>query len=280
MTTARVRLDRRALRLAGVPTDAALLLRLDAWESDVDLPESAPDHPEYLSEGLALISVEGPLSKSPDTLCAWYDGYGGEDGIAARFERALAAPETRAVLIYFESPGGTSAGLEEAIGQMCAARDAAGKPVVGFVDQACSAAIWIAAAVCDGGLYGTERAEAGSIGSYVAHCEESKALEKEGLTVTLIADPPGKVAGNPYEPLSDLGRERIDRGVKACTARFVDAIEASLGIPAKELRALDGDVLEGVDAVEFGLLDGIADLQTTASLALALADERATKDPP
>jgi ClpP class serine protease len=275
----RARLDITAVRAARLPLDAPVLLRASAWESDVDLPEGPPDVPEIelIADGVALVTVHGPLSKEPDTLCGWFDGYQGEQGIAARFERAMAAPNVQAVLLHVESPGGTSAGLEDAVRQMVEARELAGKPVAAFVKEACSAAYWIAASVCDAGIFGGETAEAGSIGSYVTHWEESVALEQEGVKPTLIADPPGKVAGNPYEPLSELGRARIERNVKGCTARFFAAVDAARGLSEKELRALDGDVLEGLAAVDAGLMDGVADLETTVSLALAVAEQRARK---
>lgn len=273
----RVRLDVDALRAARVALDAPLCVRPSIWQSEIELPEEAPEPPEMTADGVALITVHGPLAAEADQLCGWYDGYLGDDGIAARFERAISHPACRAVLMHFKTPGGTSEGILEGVRRMLAARIKANKPVLGFVKEACSAGIWIAAAVCDGGLFGEEDAEAGSIGSYVPHESIAGLLEKEGFAITLIADPPGKIAGNGYQPLDDLGRARIERGVKKCTARFIAAVTA--GRPALTEEAirttLNGDVLEGFDAVAAGLLDGVADLETTVQLASAMADQRA-----
>lgn len=227
-------------------------------------------------DGVALVTIHGPLAEEADQLCGWYDGYLGEGGIVERFEAAQAHPACRAVLLHFRTPGGTSAGILEGMRRMLAARAEFKKPVVGHVIEACSAGFWIAAGLCDGGLYGPEDGEAGSVGSYIPHESIAALLAKQGVAIELIADPPGKVAGNSYQPLDDLGRSRIGRGVKKCTQRFFAAVQA--GRPALTedvLRALNGDVLEGLDAVAAGLLDGIADLETTVQLASALADERA-----
>lgn len=270
----RVRLNIDALRIAGVPLDAPLLVAPRAFDSEVELPDEPPEPPAFLAEGVAFIDISGPLSAEPGWQCGYYDGYGGEDGIAARFERAAQHPATLAILVHFKSPGGTSAGILACCRRMLAARDAAGVPVVGYITEACSAGYWLAT-VCDGGLYGGEEAEAGSIGSYVPHESIAALLAREGVAMTLVADPPGKVAGNPYEPLSKLGLERIERGVKRCTKRFMGAVSAARPeLSEAVLRDLDGDVLEGVDAVKAGLLDGIADLATTVDLALAQAAER------
>lgn len=272
-----MRLDTKALRLARIPFDAPLCLRPSAWDSEVELPAEAPAAPAYIAPGCAYLEVLGALAEEPDTLCGWYDGYAGEDGIAARYTRAVSHDATRCAVVRFRSPGGTSAGLVEGVRQMQRARAAAGVPVLGHVEEADSAGFWLAAACCDA-LYIGETGQAGSIGSYVPHECIAALLAKEGVEVTLIADPPGKVAGNPYQPLSDLGRARIERGVKACTARFFAAVEASRGLDEKALRALDGDSLEGALAVNAGLVDGVVDsLETTVALALALADERIRK---
>ena len=272
------RLDTTALRIARIPLDAPLCLRPTCWNGEIELPEEAPDVPDLIADGVALVTVHGPLAEEPDRACGWWDGYLGEDGIADRLERAVRSPAAQAVLLHFKSPGGTSAGILEGITRMLRARDAGGKPIVGFVQEACSAAYWIAAAVCDGGLYGPEDGEAGSVGSYIPHESIAKMLAAEGVEISLIADPPGKVAGNPYQALDELGRSRLERGVKRCTSRFMAAVEVGRGLSEKDLRALDGDILEGIDAVGAGLLDGVADLDTTISLAQALAEERARKD--
>lgn len=270
----RVRLNLDALRIAGVPLGTPLLVAPRAWDSDVELPEEAPETPEFIRPGLAFIDIRGPLDEEPDQMCGWWDGYAGEDGIAARFERAANDPATVAILIHFKTPGGTSAGIIECCKRMIAARDAAGIPVIGWVTEACSAGYWLAM-VCDGGLFGNEQANAGSIGSYIPHESIAALLEKEGVVMTLVADPPGKTAGNPFEALSDVARSRLERGVKKCTGQFMAAVEtARPELSEKVLRELDGDVLEGVDAVNAGLLDGVTDFETTIEMAFALAEAR------
>ena len=273
----RARLDTAALRAAGLPLSAPLCLSPAAWETDIELPDEAPEAPDFVAPGLAYVEIVGPLSKAPDTLCGWFDGYQGECGIVGRFRRALSAPEARALLIYFDTPGGTTEGLEDAIAQMLSLSALYQKPIVGWVDNALSAGYWIASRVC-GTLFGGVASQAGSIGSYITHVSIAGALAQEGEAVTLLANPPGKVAGNPYEPLSDLGRARFQRSVDACTGRFFADVEIARGIPAAVLAELNGDILEGAAAVQAGLLDGLSDLETTIQYALALANTPAPQE--
>lgn len=275
----RTTLDARALTAARVPLSAPLCLRADAWGSEVELPASAPAAADPY-EGVALVTVHGPLAGEPDTLCGWFDGYDGPEGIAARFARAHADPAVKAVLLHFDTPGGTSAGMFSCIRRMQGAASKSGKPTLGYVKQACSAG-YALATVCDGGLYGDVDCEAGSIGSYITHAEESAALAKEGVAITLICDPPGKVAGNPYEPLSDTGRARNERDVKACTAQFFALVTAARpDLDEKALRKLDGDVLAGQAAVDAGLITALADPLDVVALALAMAAQPKPKEAP
>lgn len=265
----RARLDRRALHAARIAPGAPLCLRADAWGSEVELPEAAPEEPE-IWDGVALVKVCGPLATEPDTLCGFYDGYEGPHGIAARFAQAHADSNARAVVLYLDSPGGTSSGLFACLRKMQEVRAASGKPTIGFVKQACSAGYCLAMACSS--LFGDEDSDAGSIGSYIPHGDESGALAKEGISITLVADPPGKTAGNPYQPLSEVALARMTRDVADCTARFFSAVStARPALTPDVLRALDGDILQGRAAVNAGLLDGLADLEDVAALARALA---------
>lgn len=265
------RLDTKALALAHVPIEAPLCLALAAWGGTFAAAEEPPAE-DVRPGAVAVVSICGPLAQEADSLCGWYDGYGGETGITARVSAALADQNVSAVVLRFDSPGGTSAGLEEAIRRMCAARDASGKPVLAYIDeQCCSAAYWIAATVAADGVYAPRSGFVGSIGTWVAHVDESAALAQEGLAVTMIADPPGKVAGNSYEALSDVARSRLERSVKACTDRFVEAVGTARGLSTDVLRELDGDVLEGDGAKAAGLVDGIASLEDVVALASAMA---------
>jgi capsid assembly protease len=272
-------LDRRALAQAHVSAETPLCLARSAWGQTYALAARAPDALELAGEeqqleGLvAVVRISGPLAQSADELCGWWDGYEGEDGITARFTEAVSAPEVGAVVLAFDiAPGGTSAGLEECGRRCMEARDASGKPVLAYVNVMCaSAAYWLAASLATHGIFGPVSAVVGSIGSYIPHESVAGMLEQAGIVETLIADPPGKVAGADSLPLDELGRARLERSVQMCTQRFVAAVAAARGLPEASVRALDGDCLPLELAVEAGLVDGLGSLEDVLSLAASLA---------
>lgn len=239
------RLDSSALAQARVPLDAPLCLPRAAWQGVHALQATAPSalekyggNPTGQRTEVAIVTVRGLLAQEADSACGWWDGYGGETGVVARFAEAVNDPCVGAVMFIWDSPGGTSAGLEEGVRRMTEMRDAAGVSVVSYINERCgSAAFWIASALSNGGIFGPVAAHCGSIGSYIPHTDISGALAQEGIVETLIADPPGKVAGAASKPLDDVGRARIERDVLACTSRFVEAVATSRGLTPEAVRA-------------------------------------------
>jgi ClpP class serine protease len=267
---------------ARVPLDAPVCLPRGAWRAMHTLQAGPPSAERYGYEPgsvetagateVALIRITGLLAQEADAACGWWDGYGGSTGIVARFTEAATAADVGTVALIFRSPGGTSAGLEEGVRRMCEVRDETGVEVVCYLDEQCgSAAYWIAAALSTGGIFGPVAAFCGSVGSYIPHDDVSEMLAMAGIKETLIADPPGKVAGASSQPLDDVGRARLERDVLACTGRFVNAVATARGLSPDAVRAIDADMLPMADAVAAGLADGIDSLEGVLDLAATLA---------
>lgn len=274
-----VQLDSKALLRAR----ASSVLAIDeaAFKRGVILQVAAPK--EFATEGtsaksadkVAIVTVMGPLaSKAFADICGYVDGY---DAIGSRFKAAISNPEVGAVILAIDSPGGDVAGLEEAVASMRAARDAAGKDVFVYVDElAASAAYWIAAGV---GTHLTAPGAAlvGSIGCIGALVDETKALEQEGLKVTLIREPEGKAEGHSLGPVTELAMERATGLVKSAAGRFFDAVAGYRGKKSKDVKALNGAVLEAPAALEAGLIDAVGGRDAVVQRAAAAISERKRK---
>jgi ClpP class serine protease len=274
-----VQLDSKALLRAR----ASSVLAIDeaTFKRGVMLQTAAPK--PYATEGtgakaadkVAVVTVMGPLAaKSFADVCGYVDGY---DAIAARFSAAISNPEVGAVILAIDSPGGDVAGLEEAVASMRQARDAAGKDVFVYVDElAASAAYWIAAGV---GTHVTAPGSAlvGSIGCIGALVDETAALEKEGLKVTLIREPAGKAEGHSLGPVTELAMERATALVKSAAGRFYDAVAGYRSQKAKDVKALNGAVLEAPAALEAGLIDAVGGRDAVVQRAAAAISQRKKK---
>lgn len=249
---------------------ATRLVQGDGEDYEVEKPEA-----ELTGAGdaVAVLCIDGPLvQREEETFCGYIQGY---DGIAKRFEAANLDPQVGALVLRIDSPGGDVAGLEECVKRCNAATAKSGKPVLSLVDEmAASAAYRLASGLSTGGIYLPPSGMVGSIGCLAAMVSEAKALEMAGVEVEVVRDPPGKAAGHPAEPISDLARERTQELVRAASAVFIAATAKARGLSVADIRALNGGMLTGLAAVEARLADGVASFEEVIARASAAASAR------
>ncbi len=231
--------------------------------------------PEPKPAPLTIVRIDGPIEQRSgyhDMCGGWSDGH---DAIA---ERLTAAFEDGDVLLVVDSPGGAAAGLQEAVNRVVAAKG--DRRVTVYADEMIgSAAYWWAACVGDE-IYAPAAGQVGSIGARSGHASIAGALEKEGVAVTFFCWPDeGKVAFAPELPLSDVGRARGERDVRACGEAFASAVAPRRGMTMAKIKALRADVLSGQSAVSAKLIDGVAGFDDVLEYALTLATAGEDMDP-
>ena len=203
--------------------------------------------------GIAVIEVDGILVKKNgmDPDC----GMTGYDGIEAKVRAALADDEIKAIWFDINSGGGEVSGcfgLCDFIYQNRASNG--GKLMVAMAaDDAYSAAYAIASSADivavppSGGV--------GSIGVLVVHVEESKALEEEGITATIIRSGKYKAEFNSIEPLTQHARERVQAEVDATRDQFVDLVARNRGLNSRAIYDTEALTYTGRDAEAIGLVN-------------------------
>jgi ClpP class serine protease len=130
------------------------------------------------------------------------------------------------------------------------------KPSVAVIDGNCySAAYYLGSAASR--VMCTPSSGIGSIGTLAMHIDASKQLEQEGITVTLIHAGEAKVDGNPFQPLSDRAKERIEAAVQYHYGMFTDSVARFRGIPVEDVRATEAGCYTPPEALALGLIDGV-----------------------
>lgn len=185
------------------------------------------------------------------------------EGFGKAFRAALADEGVKALVIDVDSPGGSVSGTDELASMIFAARGGA-KPIVAHVNaSAHSAAYWIASAADE--LVVTPSGSVGSIGVFGVHDDVSGAMEKLGVRKTLISAGKFKTAGNPFEPLGDEARSRIQARVDAHYDMFVRAVARNRGVSLQTVRDGfgQGDIVGAEAAVAERMADRVATLEET-----------------
>lgn len=218
--------------------------------------------------GVAVLPVFGVLAHRMNLMTEISGGTSTEI-LGQWFDSAMADKSVGTIVLDIDSPGGSVHGLQELSDKIYKAR---GKKTVVAVanDLAASAAYYIATAadrvvVTPGGLVG-------SVGTVAVHTETSKMDQEIGVKHTLIHAGKNKVDGNPYEPLSDSGREDVQRLVDEYYDQFVSDVARNRGLDEGKVVAKfgQGRVYGGRDAIKRGMADKVSTLDATlASLGVA-----------
>ncbi len=264
----------RQLRLAGLeiaPEDvahAALPARAGILINGLAAQQRRDGQmPFTMADGIAVIEVSGVLVHRG----SWIGQSSGQtsyEGIAAQVAAAVADPAVRGIALEIDSFGGEVAGVFDLADAVRAAQ--AAKPVWAFVaEHALSAGYALASQA--GRIILPRTGSVGSIGVVVMHADFSGRLSDDGVTVTLIHSGAHKVDGNPYEPLPDPVRARIQAEIDGLRTLFAETVAAGRGrrLDAAAALATEAECYRGADAVAAGLADEVSD---PASAFAAFAD--------
>lgn len=209
-------------------------------------------------EGVAIVTVTGSLVNRG----AWVGASSGitsYEGVRHQLTAAAADPQVRAILLDLESPGGQAVGAFELADTVRAI--AAEKPVTAVVNgMAASAAYAIASGASR--IVTTPTGISGSIGVVMLHADFSRALDKAGITPSLIHAGARKVDGHPYAPLSADVRADLQAEIDGFMTLFVETVAAGRkGLSATAIRATEARTFVGKEAVAAGLADAVGSFE-------------------
>lgn len=229
---------------------------------------------------IAVLSIRGPLTNREGILTQEY-GYVSYEWITKTIDSLVGDPGIKAIVLDFESPGGSAMGATEAADKIRAA--AKQKTIVSISNG------WMASAAYFIGAQASEvvvspSAQIGSIGVYTYHFDFSKAHESMGVKVTMVSAGRYKVEGNEFAPLDNEAKQRMQDVVDAYYTQFVDAVAKGRGVRSETVRNGfgQGRMLMADEAIKERMADRVATLdQVITGLARrsakSLANERALR---
>ncbi|WP_051949247.1 S49 family peptidase [Methylosinus sp. PW1] len=208
-------------------------------------------------DGLALVTVEGSLVNRG----AWIgapSGLTSYEGVMAQLASAAADREVERIIVDFDSPGGEAVGAFEMADVIRSI--SAEKPIVALVNgMAASAAYAMASGAWR--IITTPSGISGSIGVVMLHLDQSRRMDKLGVTPTLIYAGGHKVDGNPFEPLPESVRADLQAEVDQLYSMFVRTVaKGRRGLTEEAIRATEARTFIGADAVSAGLADDVGTL--------------------
>lgn len=226
---------------------------------DYGVRAEAPRAIRAVKGKVGVIPVFGPLDQFMSSELMKANGTPTEFIVAA-IDSLASNPSVGAIVLRVNSPGGTTFGIQEVSDKIFQARSE--KPIYAIADSvAASAGYWLASSASM--FIATTGGEVGSIGVYRMHIDESVALEKEGVKVSLVSAGKYKTEGSPFGPLGDETRDNWQARVDETHAKFISTVSRNMDVPIDRVRKEfgEGRVVSAQEALKRGMIHRIATFQ-------------------
>lgn len=236
--------------------------------------------PYNVNAGILTIPVKGVLLHDfPWTFGSYATGY---DYVLKAFQRGMADAKVNGIAFLIHSPGGDVAGCFDAVDKMFSGKG--GKPIRAFAHEYAYSAAYAIASLADK-IVVSRTGGVGSIGVVTSHVDYSKMLENQGISVTFIQFGAHKTDGNPYQPLSEDARARMQARIDALGEVFVSTVARNRKMDAAKVRKTEALTYTASEAISIGLADMVGPLDdAVAAFAADLEtaqveeDEQMTKE--
>ena len=217
---------------------------------DVSFPRDRAK-PFLFNNGLAFIPMRGTLvHRNGDS---WY-GTRGYDDIRREFDAAQADPDVAGIVFDIHSGGGMVYGNFELAEHIRKGRDT--KPSLSVVNAGAMSGAYSLGSSAKR-MVSTPSGDSGSIGVLTMHVDLSKALEKFGVSISLIHAGEHKVDGNPFSPLPDNVRADMQARLDGMWQKFISVVAVNREMSEQAVRDTQARVYQADDAVKIGLVDAV-----------------------
>ena len=182
----------------------------------------------------------------------------GTSTVALRQEIAKANhdPEVRGIALVIDSPGGHVAGMEELAADLSSSK----LPIRSYIqDMGASAAYWAAASTSH--ITVSPMGSAGSLGVYAVLQDVSKALEADGVELTVVSTGDHKGLGADGKVTPELVAS-VQKRVDFVNTFFSKAVQNGRGFDKATSASLQtGEMFNAPEALANGLVDSIDSLE-------------------
>lgn len=242
-----------------------------AIEARLGRPLNNEQKPYQIINGVAVIPAMGVLAKRANMFQS-VSGGTSTQVIGNMVDQAAVDPSVKAIVLDIDSPGGAVDGVQQLADKVRSVRGK--KPIVTVADgQIASGGYWFGSAADE--VYIADRTTVvGSIGVVYTHTDTSKQDEARGVKRTEITAGKYKRIAGQHEPLSEEGRATIQAQADHLYSVFVHDVAENRKVPVDQVLSdmADGRVFVGQQAIDAGLVDGVATLDETIARLSATQD--------
>lgn len=213
--------------------------------------------------GVAVLPVYGVLTHRGYAAQQISTSMTSTEILASQLRQLVRDPGVAAVVMDFDTPGGSVQGVQELADTIFSLRG--DKPIVGIANaNAASGGYWAISQCSE--VVVTPSGWVGSIGVMMAHDDMSAAMEKAGVKREYVYSGENKVEGNPTGPLSEPSRAHLQALSDSYYGAFNKSLARGRNVSLDVVRSEEwgrGRMVLAGDAVKAGMADRIDTLQNT-----------------
>ena len=203
----------------------------------------------------ALIEVRGEIDAGAEASA---------ENLLPGLRSAFEDPEARAVVLRFNSPGGSPVQAGIINDEIRRLKLLHGKKVYAVVEESCASGAYYIAVAADE-IYADKASVVGSIGVAMDSFDFTGAMNKLGVRRRLLTAGNNKSIGDPFSPLSETQRTALLEMLGQIHQQFIAAVREGRGSRLKESpETFSGLFWNGQQALESGLIDHLGSLEMVA----------------
>lgn len=245
---------------------SAIVSQLRGLNLSVHMQSDRPEEVKAAQSGesfdrrgnIAVIEIRGVMMKQESSV----EESTSTVEVRRKIRAAAANPDIAGILLVLDSPGGTVAGTADLANDVREAAKA--KPVYAHTEDICaSACMWVASQASK--VYAGATSLVGSIGTYSAIADYSKAAELAGIKVHVLRAGDFKGAGEPGTEVTAEQLANWQRIVDDLNEHFLKGVAKGRAMSLDAVRKIaDGRVHIAAEAQKLGLIDGVQSIDDTA----------------
>lgn len=215
---------------------------------------------------LGVIRVEGVIDAEAEA---------NAERINKGLRRAWENPETQAVVLHINSPGGSPVQSQRIFDEIRRLRAVGGKPIFAVIEDIGASGAYYIAAGADA-IYAAPASMVGSIGVIYAGFGLEQAIERLGIERRVFTAGENKAFLDPFSDIAPEQRQFWQQVLETTHQQFIDDVRAGRGERlSDDPRLFSGLIWTGEQARGLGLID---DLKSLDQLARERLGEVRTRD--
>ena len=214
-------------------------------------------------EHIAVLYLEGTIENGSPVISQSGSGYN-QNWMLNTIYELMENDRNKGIVMYLNTPGGSVYATDEIYLALKEYKDVTGNPVYAAMGPTAASGGYYIACIADK-IYANRNTMTGSIGVIMGDFYDiSQFLEDWGIQAESITSGRNKGMGSYTEPMTQEQREILQSIVDESYGQFLDVVMKGRNMDVNTLKPLaDGRIYSAQQALDAGLIDGIATLEDT-----------------